>query len=110
MALPRGADPRDAVRNLDALISEGVPYTAFQYITVTFPSSANTDLVIPHALETDDVDWQVVGWTFGSAPATTPAIYRDTSGTARAWTNTYLVLRCNVASVAATLLLTVRRT
>lgn len=110
MALPFQLNPLLGVQLLDAEITKAVPFARWQYVDVIFNSVANTDTDIVHGLNTLDVNWQVVGWKFLSAPATTPVVYRDISGSARAWGKNYLILRCTVASAQATLLLTTRRT
>lgn len=89
------------------------PFDQFQYLDVTFNSVANGNTDIAHNLNpptVDDIDVQVVRWKFAAAPAAAPVIYYDTSATRKAWGNGYLVVKCNVASAVATLLLTVRRT
>lgn len=87
------------------------PYAQFQYLTVTFNSTANANTDIRHTLQPptpEDVDFQVVGFEFTSAPATVPVVYRDSGATRRVWGEEYIVLRCNVASAVVRLLLTVR--
>lgn len=108
--IPYQVDPAIGVQLVDQNLSKGCPFTAFEYVDVTFNSVANTDTDIVHTLNTLDVDWTVVGLTSIVAPATAPIIYRNVAGSARAWGKNYLILRCNVASVTCTLLLTARRT
>ena len=83
------------------------PYVEYQYVDVTFPSGANTNYDIPHALSPptpEDIDFVVVKKDRACD------IYYDATGTRRAWGDTYIVLRSSVASAVVTLLLTVRRT
>jgi hypothetical protein len=109
MSIPYQISPVVGIQLVDQELSQSAPATKFEYITVTFNSTANTDTDIVHTLNTLDVDWQVVGLSFTIAPATTPCIYRNIAGSARPWGTNYIILRCNVASVQATLLLTKRR-
>jgi hypothetical protein len=84
-----------------------------QFVTVVFPSTANTDCVIATNLlpsNPEGIYYRVVDWQMMSAPATTPCVYRDTSTSRRAWGTGYIVLRCNVASVSAILELFIPRT
>ena len=100
-----------AATNVSAL-ERGVPAGQFQYVSVTFNSTANANTEIPHTLavgDPEEVDYAVVDYRFTSAPATVPVVYRDVSTTRRAWGKNYIVLRSNVAALSATLLLTVRR-
>lgn len=107
--IPFQVDPDIGIQLLDQEISKSSPFNRFAYVDVTFNSVANTDTDIVHALNSTDVQWQMVGWSFIVAPATSPVVYRDTSGTARAWGKNYLILRCNVAGATAKLLLTTAR-
>lgn len=109
MSIPYQIDPHVGVQLLDQDLTRAVPSTKFEYLTVTFNSTANNDTDIPHHLNSTDIGYLIVGYEFVIAPATTPCVYRDISGSARAWQTTYVVLRCNVASVRATLLLFVKR-
>lgn len=109
MPVPYQINPALGVQLIDQEVSKSTPFTKFQYLDVTFNSVANTDTDIAHDLNTDEVDWQVVGLKFVIAPGTTPCIYRNIAGSARPWGRNYLILRSNVASVQATLLLTARR-
>lgn len=109
MAIPYQIDPQIGVQLLDQDLTRAVPSTKFEYVTVTFNSTANNDTDIVHGLNSTDVGYIVVGYEFVIAPPASPCVYQDISGTARAWQKTYLVLRCNVASVRTTLLLFVKR-
>lgn len=88
------------------------PYAQCQFVDVTFNTTANLDTDIVHDLVTDDpyaVKWQVMQVKLASAPAVAPVIYEDTAATRRSWGNGYVVLRCNVGSVVARLLLYLER-
>lgn len=93
-------------------ISERTSYGQFRYVDVQFSSAANTDTIIKHDLRPptpEDVDWQVVRIELATAPGTVPIIYRDGAAARRPWDTGYIVLRSNIASLKATLLLTVRQ-
>lgn len=97
-------------RTLERDVLRATPIKQFEYVTVTFNSTANADTDIRHHLRPatpDDIDWQVVGLGSPTAPDVAPAIYRDFSATRRAWGDGYLILRCTIPSVTARLLLTV---
>jgi hypothetical protein len=83
-----------------------VPYTAFQYVDVTF-STANTDYPIAHTLQPanpEDIDYEVVRKDRAGD------LYHDQTGTRKAWGTGYIILRCSVASAVMTLRLSLRRT
>jgi hypothetical protein len=107
--IPYGIDPSLGVQLVDQELQASSPASSFEFVDVTFNSVANTDTDITHGLNSDHVDYQVVGLSFLTAPATVPVIYRDISGSARPWGKNYLILRANVAGLVASLLLTVRR-
>lgn len=89
--------------------AKGEPFGQFQYVDVTFPSTADTDLSISHELTldaTDRVRWIVVSATSTGTP-TPYTIYEDTSTTRRAWGKHNIILRCTQPSVKVTLLLVV---
>ena len=110
-ALRAGLTPAEgllqkALGHLEALLDRQSPAARFQYVDVTFPSGANTDIDIPHSLKAPDpsaIRFQVV-----SADRAV-AVYRDLSGSAKAWTPSVIYLRASVASAACRLLLTVER-
>lgn len=83
-----------------------LPFANAQFVDVTFPSGADTDLVISHTLKTarpNEVRYLVV------TQEAAGSIYRDTSATRRAWGSNYIILRSNTASLAARLLLFTER-
>lgn len=84
----------------------GSPYLRTQYVTVTFPSAANTDYPIAHLLAPDNpeaIDYEVVNKDRACD------VYNDHTGTRKAWGDGYVVLRCSVASAVVILRLSVRR-
>lgn len=90
---------------------KGLPFGQFQYVDVTFPGTADTDLSIPHELTldaTDRVRWFVVS-TRAAAVPTPFTIYEDNSTTRRAWGKRNIILRCTQPSVTVTLLLVVAK-
>jgi hypothetical protein len=91
---------------------KATPGIEFQHVEVTFPSTANQDVLIPTLLRPVDPEgilYRIVDMKMLSAPAAAPCIYRDTSTTRRAWGTGFIVLRCNVANVVVTLELFVKR-
>ena len=95
----------------ETAIRRASPYAQFQYITVTFNATPDTDTDIRHRMQPPDpegVDFQVVGWDYDAVPTAAPVVYRDISATRRTWGAGYIILRCSEASVTARLLLTVR--
>jgi hypothetical protein len=101
-----------ALRQIERDFLKAAAFRQYQYLDVTFNSTANADTDIVHKLlpaTPEDIDFQVVRLNLSANPTTVPVIYRDTSSDRRAWGDSYIVLRCNVASTSATLLLTVRR-
>lgn len=90
----------------------GIPLAQYQYVDVTFNSVADTDTDISHTLKVTDpeeVDWEVVRWSFSSAPGGGVIVYKDSSATRRPWGVGYITLRCNIDSAQATLRLSARR-
>jgi hypothetical protein len=89
-------------------MAKAVPSTQFQYVDVTFNSTAHGDTEIRHSLSLRDPE-QVraipVEWRFPSLPVEAPCIYKDTSASRRPWGQGYLILRCNLAGAQARLLL-----
>lgn len=91
---------------------KATPGIEFEHVEVTFPATANQDLVIPTKLRPNNPEnilWRVVSMKFVSAPGTTPCIYRDDATTRRTWSVGNIILRCNVASVKCTLELFIKR-
>lgn len=88
-------------------LAQSSPFYRFEYRTVTFPATANTDIDVPHSLtpaNPEAVDYEVVGKDRACD------VYNDLSGARRKWNATYITLRCSVASAVVTLRLSVRRT
>ena len=87
------------------------PFTITELVDVVFNETANTDTVIRHSLNTvqpEQIKWMIVGIELSSV-ATVPIIYRDASTMRRKWEDDYIILRSNIASLKATLLLGVPR-
>jgi hypothetical protein len=87
-------------------IARGIPHGQYQYVTVVFNSTADTDTLIRHQLQPnmpDEVDYQVVGKDRACD------VYHDMTLDARPWGSNYIVLKCSEASAQVTLLLTTRR-
>ena len=108
-AIQLGALPKDiflVARDNNEFLQSS-PYVDFEYVTVTFGTSANADTDIKHTLtptSPESIDYQVVH------KDRAVDVYNDRSGTRKAWGTGYIILRATVASAVVTLLLTVRRT
>lgn len=90
----------------DNQILQGAAFGQYQRTNVTFPLSANVDLVIPHSLSVvnpESVEYIVLRRDRDGN------IYNDQSVTRKAWGSGFIVLRSSVASLKASLLLTVPR-
>lgn len=111
----RSVDSFDARRVTDHLetdIRSVSPFSSTELVEVTFNATANTDTVIRHALNPTDpngVKWSAYNIELMAAPGTVPIIYQDSSTTHRPWKIDYIILRSNVASLKATILLGVPR-
>lgn len=93
-----------AFSSLDLL--KGSPFAQFTRVDVTFPSTPNTDLVIPHSLIVVDPDTIEYFPTHFSAAG---AVYNDQSATRTPWASNYIILRSSVASLKVRLVLIVPR-
>lgn len=85
---------------------QGSPYAQYERVEVTFPSTANADAVIRHHLNVvnpEGVDYQILRADRAGE------VYHDQSASRKAWGAGFIVLRASVASLKATLLLTVPR-
>jgi hypothetical protein len=85
----------------------GSPFAQYERVEVTFPSSANTDVVVKHSLQPtspEDIEYTVLKLDRAGR------VYNDQSATRKSWKQGYIYLRCDVASVKATVLLTAPRT
>lgn len=106
----RWSEPRfveQTVNRLDASVNAATPVAAFQYVDVTFPSNADTDIDIKHTLpvtDPDSVRYEVVRKDRACD------VYDDQSGSRRAWTTTAIYLRCDTASAVCRLRLSLERT
>lgn len=91
-----------------AYFDRRVPFSRFEYVDVTFPSTANLDMDIPHSLTPADpetVRWMVVNMSTSSAPGVPPVVYKNTSAARTPWQTTHIYLRCTEASIVVRLLL-----
>jgi hypothetical protein len=93
-------------REFDNLLN-GSPFSQYQRVTVVFNATGGLDTVIPHTLKVtnpDAVQYTVLGMDRAGS------IYHDQSATRKPWGAAFIVLRASVASLQATLLLTLPRT
>jgi hypothetical protein len=97
--------PKDLVER--GHLEQVSPITAFQILTVTFPSTPNLDHPIAHTLTPTNpelVDYEIIRKDRAGD------VYHDQSGTRQAWGSGYVILRCNVASAVMDIRLSLRRT
>jgi hypothetical protein len=83
-----------------------LPLTSYEFVTVTFGSSANADTDVIHHLSPptpEDIEYLVVKKDRACD------IYNDQSGTRRAWVSGRITVRASVASAVVRFLLFVRR-
>ena len=103
-------------KRVEGELKKSSPFARYEYVTVTFPSGADTDIDVAHTLDPDDpdlIDYEVVGRASHSTSGTALTqghVYHNTSGSRRAWGSNYITLRCTAASNIITLRLSVRRT
>lgn len=93
---------------MEGIVRNGLPFGRYEFKDVVFNATAAADTEITHSLTSgapNDVHWVVTEWRFLSAPADPPYVYRSTAANAREWRSGVIVLRCNVASAQARLLL-----
>lgn len=95
-----------AFDNLDIDLLKGSPWAQYQRVDVTFPSTPNTDLFINHKLKVANPDTIEYYPTRLSAAG---IVYNDQSATRIVWTQNYIVLRSNVASLQVRLVLVAPR-
>lgn len=94
-----------ALNVITTFINKISPFSAFQYVTVTFNGTANVDTDIKHTLNVrnpEAVDYHVVRIDRAAK------IYNDQSATRKAWQKGLIYLRSDTASAVATILLVVR--
>jgi hypothetical protein len=99
-----------AIRELSGAINRGVPFGQYEFVDVTFNSTANGDTEVKHSLILGDpeaVRIIPVSWNFSSTPADPPYVWRNIASTRRPWGEGYVILKCNIASAQARLLLVV---
>lgn len=102
MAFEAFKDPnqRAALERERAVRLHTTPWSDFEFVDVTFTGAGN-DVDIPHTLVVADPS------TIRFLPINLSAgvsIYRDTTGTAKAWTATTIYLRATGAATARLLL------
>jgi len=97
------------LKALAQTISKSVPTAQYEYVDVTFNATANGDTEIRHSMtgirDPEQVRAIPVEWRFPSLPLDAVFIYKDTSATRKLWGAGYIILRCNVASAQARLML-----
>jgi hypothetical protein len=96
---------RKAFHFLDEVVRRFSVATQVQYLTITFPATANLDQIVVHKLTpptAEGVYYEVVRADRACR------VYDDQSATRRPWAMTYLILRCDTASAAVTLRLFVK--
>lgn len=96
------------VSGLEGLLQRQVPFGEYEFVEVTFNSTANGDTEVKHSLRTSDpeaIRVIPVEWQFASTPVDPPYVWRNIASTARPWGEGYIILRCNLASAKARLLL-----
>lgn len=81
------------------------PFAQWEVVDVTFPSAANTDLLVAHSLQPPSPE-HVYYWPIRNAQAA--RVYHDVSGSRKPWQASYIWLRSDVASAKMTLLLFVQ--
>lgn len=98
-----GIDVDKTVEQLRQRHLAAVPFSRYQYVDVTFGSTANLDTVITHDLLPDNpegVNYEVVRADRACR------IYNDESPTRRPWARGYVVLRSDTADATVRLRLT----
>lgn len=78
------------------------PFAQWEEVDVTFPSSANTDIEVPHTLMPTDpeaINYIVLRKDRAGD------VYHNTAYNRKPWQSTYILLRCTVASAQMKLLL-----
>lgn len=91
----------------DGILLTGSPWAQYERVVVTFPATPDTDVVVPyarlHPSNPEDVEYYVTKQDRAGF------VYNDQSATRKAWQQGYVVLRSSVASLKATLLLSLPR-
>lgn len=86
----------------------GLPFGQYEFVDVTFNSTANGDTEIKHSLVGSDpeaIRAVAIEWQFTTTPVESPYIWRNIASTRRPWGTGYIILKCNLASARARLLL-----
>lgn len=84
------------------------PFSQWQIVEVTFPSTPNTDVLVTHNMSPDNPE--DIGYLVLRCSAPVYSISHDMSGTRRPWVNGLIALRSSVPSTQATILLFVTTT
>ena len=96
-----------SIQRPDGIIITGSPWAQYERVTVTFPSTPNTDLIVRFSTlrppDVNQVEYLVVNKDRGGS------VYNDHSATRKAWGSGFIVLRSDTANMTATILLTVPR-
>lgn len=90
--------------NLSDDFTRRTPTAQWEIVTVTFPDTPDTDLVIPHKLEPptpEYIDYWVVKT---SGP---PLVYHDNASGRKSWGKGFVILRSAIGGLKADILLTV---
>ena len=87
-------------------LQKSSPFTSFQEVDVTFPTTANADQVVTHTLVTSDPENVRVVVVRQDVAG---SVYRDETASRRLWGKGYIVLRASVASMVAKVLLGIPR-
>lgn len=109
---PEQIDLRRSFDHSEESLNRASPFAKWEWVRVTFNSTADTDTIIRHHLNPTDPEtvlWSAWNHEAMSAPATVPHVYRDTSTGHRTWGDNFIVLRCKVANAKMVLLLTLPR-
>ena len=104
---PKGVQRAELDKALLGL-SRGMPFGQYEFVDVTFNSTAHGDTEIKHSLVVSNpeaVRVIPVEWSFASTPVDPPYVWKNSASTRRAWGAGYIILRCNLASAQARLLL-----
>jgi GH25 family lysozyme M1 (1,4-beta-N-acetylmuramidase) len=95
-------------QELQGALNRGLPFGQYEFVDVTFNSTAHGDTEVKHSLILSDpeaVRVIPVEWKFASTPVDPPYIWRNSASTRRPWGTGYIILRCNLSSAQGRLLL-----
>lgn len=109
---PGGLDVRRAFDHIEEMVNRGAPFSRWEYVPVTFPSTANIDVIVRHSLNPTDpesVVFQVLNPAHLTAPAAATYVYKDSSATRKPWQGGYIVVRSTGTSYSCILLVALPR-